>query len=125
MEEIQKITGSGVNYALETTASPKVFRQAVDSLTFQGTCGLIGAAPMGTEVTFDMSMILSLGRRIQGIIEGDSVADIFIPRLINLYLQGRFPFDRLITFYPFEQANQAAEDSEKGKVVKAVLRMPS
>jgi aryl-alcohol dehydrogenase len=125
VEEIQKITGGGVNYSLEATASPKVFRQAVDALTIQGTCGLIGAAPMGTEVTFDMSMILSLGRRIQGVVEGDSVADIFIPRLIDLYLQGNFPFDRLITFYPFEQANQAAEDSEKGKVIKPVLRMPS
>jgi aryl-alcohol dehydrogenase len=125
VKEIQQITGGGVNYSLETTAVPKVFRQAVDSLTVQGTCGLIGAAPLGTEVTFDMSMLLLFGRKLQGVIEGDSVADTFIPRLIDLYMQGRFPFDRLITFYPFDQANQAAEDSEKGKVIKPVLRMPS
>ena len=28
----------------------------------------------------------------------------------------------MITFYPFDQINKAAEDSEKGKALKAVLR---
>ena len=54
--------------------------------------------------------------------EGDSNPDVFIPQLIDLYIKGRFPFDRIITFYPFDQINQAAEDSEKGKTLKAVLR---
>lgn len=123
VEAIQEITGHGVDYSLENTALPQVFRQAVDSLTMGGVCGLIGAPPLGTEVTFDMNNIL-FGRTIRGILEGDSIPDIFIPQLIDLYLQGRFPFDRLITFYNLEQINQAAEDSEQGRVIKPVLRMP-
>lgn len=122
VEEIQRITGIGVNYSLETTALPSVFRQAVDSLALTGVCGLIGAAPLGTEVTFDMNSIL-FGRTVRGIIEGDSTPDIFIPQLIDLYLQGRFPFDRLVKFYTLDQINQAAEDSERGDVIKPVLRM--
>jgi hypothetical protein len=35
-----------------------------------------------------------------------------------LYLQGRFPFDRMITFYPFSEISKAAEDMEKGTVLK-------
>jgi aryl-alcohol dehydrogenase len=124
VEAIQQITDSGVNYSLETTGLPQVFRQAVDSLTLLGVCGLIGAAPLGTEAIFDMNTIL-FGRTIRGIIEGDSIPDIFIPQLIELYLQGRFPFDRLITFYNLEQINQAAADSEQGRTIKAVLRMPA
>jgi aryl-alcohol dehydrogenase len=119
--EIQKITGQGVNYSLECTAIPKVFRQAVDSLKMGGKCGLIGAAAFGTEVTFDMLNILN-GRTITGIVMGDGVPGIFIPKLIELYQQGRFPFDKMIKFYPFDQINQAAEDSEKGRTLKAVLR---
>jgi aryl-alcohol dehydrogenase len=42
--------------------------------------------------------------------------------LLELYTKGRFPFDRLITFYALDQINEAAEDSEKGKTLKAVLR---
>lgn len=124
VETISQITGSGVNYSLETTGQPKVFRQAVDSLTLLGVCGLIGLVLPGTEVTFDMNHILT-GRIIRGIIEGDSIPDIFIPKLIELYLQGRFPFDRLISYYNLDEINQAATDSEQGRTIKPVLRMPT
>jgi aryl-alcohol dehydrogenase len=60
---------------------------------------------------------------LRGIVEGDSTPRIFIPRLIELYVQGRFPFDKLVTFYPFANLNDAIADSETGKVVKAVVRM--
>jgi len=43
--------------------------------------------------------------------------------LIELYAQGRFPFDRLIKFYPFNDINKAVEDMEKGLVIKPVLRL--
>jgi aryl-alcohol dehydrogenase len=124
VEEIRGITGGGADFTLETTASPAVFRQAADSLTLLGVCGLVGAAALGTEATFDMNNIL-FGRTIRGIIEGDSIPDIFIPRLIDLYDQGRFPFDRLVEYYDLAEINKAAEDSESGAVFKPVLRMPS
>jgi aryl-alcohol dehydrogenase len=62
------------------------------------------------------------GRTVRGIIAGDSVAEVFIPTLIELYRQGRFPFDRLINFYPFDEIGKAVGDMEKGVVVKPVLR---
>ena len=121
VEEIQKLTGGGIEFTLECTGVPKVFRQAVDSLMMGGTCGLIGVAPVGVEVSLDMQTILD-ARTIKGIVEGDCNPDIFIPQLIQLFKQGRFPFDRLLKFYPMEQINEAAEDSEKGKTLKAILR---
>lgn len=119
--EIQRLTGGGVDYALECTGIAPVLRQAFDSLRMGGKCGLIGAAPAGMEVALDMQNILN-GRTLIGVVEGDSIPDVFIPQLIELYRHGRFPFDRMMTFYPFDQINQAAEDSEKGKTLKAVLR---
>jgi aryl-alcohol dehydrogenase len=68
---------------------------------------------------------MSAGRSVRGIVEGESTPDVLIPRLIDLYRQGRFPFDKLVTFYPFEQINQAIHDSERGVTVKAIVRMPS
>lgn len=122
VEEVRRITG-GVQYTLETTAVPSVFRQAVDALGPLGVCGLIGAAPLGTEASFDMNDILIPGKTIRGIIEGDSVPEIFIPRLIELNAQGRFPFERLIQFYDPDEINRASEDAESGKTLKPVLRM--
>jgi aryl-alcohol dehydrogenase len=70
-----------------------------------------------------MNPILVTGRTIRGIVEGDSVPVLFLPRLVELWEQGRFPVDRLMTFYDFDRINEAATDAEAGTVVKPVLRM--
>jgi aryl-alcohol dehydrogenase len=58
-----------------------------------------------------------------GIVEGDSVPQVIIPHLVELFLQGRFPFDKLVKFYPLEEINRAIADSEKGTTIKPVLRL--
>ena len=55
--------------------------------------------------------------------EGNSNPDLFIPRLVDFFMQGRFPFDRLTKFYPFDDIAQAFHDSDSGEVVKPILRM--
>ncbi len=121
VEEIRKLTGPGIEYSLECTGIPKVLRQAADAIRIGGTCGLIGVAPFGVEVSLNMQDLLN-ARTVKGIVEGDGVADVFIPRLIELYRAGRFPFDRMVKYYPFDKINEAAKDSETGKTLKAVLR---
>lgn len=120
-QKIVEITGEGVQYALECTGMPKVVRQAVDSLRLTGVCGVVGVAPLGTEFSLDMNGVL-FGRTVRGIIEGDSVPDIFIPQLVDLWAQGRFPFDKLVRFYSLAQIEEAVHASEKGEVIKAILR---
>jgi aryl-alcohol dehydrogenase len=114
------LTGDGVQYSLECTGLPTVVRQAVDCLRLTGVCGVIGVAPLGTEVSLDMNGIL-FGRTVRGIIEGDSVPQNFIPQLVDLYAEGRFPFDQLIRTYPLERIEDAVRASESGEVLKAVL----
>jgi aryl-alcohol dehydrogenase len=116
------MTGGGVEFSLECVGNPKVLRQAVDVLPRLGVCGLLGVVPPGTEVALDMDLIMN-GRTVKGILGGDAIPDLFIPRLIELYRQERLPFDRLITFYPFDEINQAVEDMEAGRVTKPVLRL--
>lgn len=117
---IQAITNGGADYALECTGVPSVLRQAVDALTVPGICGVVGAPPYGSEVSLDITSLLS-GRTVRGIIEGDSVPQKFIPQLIELWKEGRFPFDSLITSYPLDDINRAIHDVHQGGVLKAVL----
>lgn len=112
--------GEGVQYSLECTGLPKVLRQAVDCLRLTGVCGVIGVAPLGTEVSLDMNGLL-FGRSVRGIIEGDSIPDIFIPQLVELWRQGRFPFDKLVRYYPLSEINEAVRASEQGEVLKAIV----
>ena len=120
VEKIQSITGNGVNFSIDTTAVPSVYRQAIESLDQMGVCGLVGVPKPGIEVNLEMSNLL-WGRSTRGIIEGDSIPQVFIPQLIELYKQDRFPFDKLISYYPIEEINQAAQDSIDGITVKPVL----
>jgi len=123
LERIQAITGAGADYAIDTTANLKVMRQAVDCLAPRGVCGLVGASKMGDELALDAVAVMSGGRTVRGIVEGDADPDVFIPRLIDLHLAGEFPFERLITFYPMDQINTAVKDGEEGRVIKPVVRM--
>ncbi len=122
LEVIKMITGSGVDYSVESTAHHTLFRQAAGALNRMGTCGLVGCAKPGAQVTFDINYI-PFGRTICGITDGGNIADVFIPQLIDLYLQGNFPVNRLITFYEANKISQAIEDLTNGKVINPVIRM--
>jgi aryl-alcohol dehydrogenase len=122
VEAVRCITDGGPDFSLECVGKPAVFRQAVDVLPRRGVCGLLGAVAPGTEVTLDMDLIMN-ARTVRGIIEGDAVPDLLIPRLVDLYAAGRFPYTRLIKPYPFKAIDDAVADMEAGRVVKPVLRM--
>jgi len=124
IEEIKAITEEGVDYAVEATGVKKVAGMAFESLAKRGTLAIVGAPPGGTEYAFDANNIILSGRKIVGVVEGDSIVKIFIPKLIQLYDQGRFPFDKLIAYYDFEDINQAFNDMEEGKVIKPIVVMP-
>lgn len=121
--EIMRLTGHGVDYALDTTGLASVIRGAVESLAPRGACGLLGASGPGSEVVLDEVHFMSGGRRLIGIVEGDAQPDVFIPELIRLYQAGRFPFDKMVKYYPFERINDAIADSESGRTIKPVVVM--
>ncbi len=122
-EELLRITGYGVNYALDTTGIGSVIRTATMSLAPRGVCGVLGASPPGSEIVLDEVHFMSGGRRLMGIVEGEAIPEVFIPALIELYRQGRFPFDKLVSFYALDQINEAIRDSETGRTIKPVLLM--
>jgi aryl-alcohol dehydrogenase len=123
VEAIRKVTGTGVDFSLDSTGRPEVTRSAVDALRPRGLCGVIGAYKPGANLAIDANDLMQSCKRIRGIVEGDSVPDIFIPHLVDLFMQGRFPFDRLVTFYDFDEINSAAADSEKGGTIKPIVRI--
>ncbi|TVS85092.1 NAD(P)-dependent alcohol dehydrogenase [Mycobacterium helveticum] len=120
VEQIQAVTGGGADFALDAVGLPTTLRQAFTALNVGGTAGLVGANALGQEVSLDL-MHLLFGRTVKGIIEGDTVPSVFIPRLVELHLRGRFPFDKIVKRYPFTEINTAVADTEAGRAIKSVL----
>jgi aryl-alcohol dehydrogenase len=117
--EILRITG-GVDRVLDTTGRADMLRYAVESLAPMGQAGLVaGGAP---ELTVPAAP-LALGKSVRGIVQGDAVSQLFIPQLVALYQAGRFPLDRLATFFEFADINDAFDAAERGDVVKPILRI--
>ena len=122
-EEIRKIVAEGVDYAIECSGNANAARAAWGSLTKRGTMVVVGAPPSGTDYSFDANEQILSGRKIVGCVEGDSKVKQFIPELVRLHLQDRFPFDRLVKRYSFDDINQAVKDLHDGKVMKPILEM--
>ena len=119
---VKAATSGGVDFAVEATGIPAVMTQSFDALNGTGTVVVLGVAPAGASVSVDASGLLN-GKTIRGAIEGESVPEVFVPRLIELWKAGKFPFDKLARYYAFDQINAAAHDSEKGLAIKPILRM--
>ena len=121
---VQEICGGPADAALDCTGILPVLRQAIDSVGMLGTAVLIGAAPAAAEFRADHLSTL-WGKRIVGTLGGESQSARFVPALLELHDQGRFPFTDLIEYFTLDQANEAVAASHSGDVVKPVLRMDS
>jgi aryl-alcohol dehydrogenase len=110
---INSIIAGGVDYVLEITGNPQMLQLAIEVIRKRGTAAFFTGDGVPDFVP--------KGRKAVAIIEGDSVPQLFIPKLIKLYQSGKFPFDRLVRFYDFKDINRAMKDSRNGKTIKPVL----
>ena len=121
-EEIMRLTdGKGADYVVDTTARPELLRQGAEALGLRGTLALVGAAAPGTEVSFEIGLSLVKGWTFKTVIQGSSVPQVFIPKLIDLWRDGRFPMDKLMRNYKLEDINVGFADSASGATVKPVI----
>lgn len=123
--EIMDLTGGGADFTFDAVGapgSPGTFEAGVLSLSGSGTFGFVAAG--APDLTVEISPRQLFGKTVTGILEGNSIPQLFIPELIELHRQGRFAFDRMITTFPLDQINEAEHASHTGEVVKPVLLMP-
>lgn len=120
VREILALSGGGVHCSVECTAQASVLEQAVRVLRPAGSCVLLGMAAPDAEVRLNMLSLLN-GRSLRGVMEGDSVPQTFIPRLIELWRCGEFPFERLVRYFPLSDINEAVAAAERGELIKAIL----
>ncbi|MCB1667480.1 MAG: NAD(P)-dependent alcohol dehydrogenase [Porticoccaceae bacterium] len=121
-EAIRAIKPEGVNYGFDTSARQDVIEGITLSLAPAGTLGLVGIpGPDQPNVSFNVMYMLSMGITVMGITEGNANPSKFIPEMVDMFMEGRFPFDKLCKTYTLDQINEAVVDSHTGKCVKAVL----
>ncbi|WP_199254642.1 NAD(P)-dependent alcohol dehydrogenase [Mycolicibacterium mengxianglii] len=120
---LRAIEKRGLEYVLDTSGRKENLDAGIGALAPQGRFGFV-AFHEGGGAMVDAGR-LSVGQSLQGIIQGDAVSSLLINELAQLYRTGRFPIDRLLSFYDFADINTAFADTGSGRVTKAVLRFTS
>lgn len=109
----------GATHALDTTANPDVIATALGLLRQRGVLVLVGLG--ASRGTIDLTDLMFGGKVIRGCIEGDANPQEFIPELLRLHAQGRFPIESLISTYQARDIDHAVTDARSGSAIKPVL----
>jgi aryl-alcohol dehydrogenase len=121
VERIRGLTGAGATHAIDTTAKGAVINQAIEALAPLGTVALVGLRP--ADFAMNVQSLMSGGKTVRGVIEGDAAPQELIPRMVKLHAQGRLPVEKLIGRYDFEDIDVAFADTASGKTVKPILEI--
>lgn len=120
---LREICPEGLHYAFDTTGIASLIEIAFYLLAPRGIVGLVGAADPAAMLHLNEMALMGGGKRIMGILEGDSDPKVFIPQLIEHHINGRFPFEKLVETFAFEDINEAFAAGESGRVIKPVLKV--
>lgn len=122
-EVVVKMTGSGVDFAVECVGSPVVMTSALESTRDAwGVCVIAGWTE--TEAMSVKVEKLLMGRTLKGTYFGGwkSVRD--VPKLVDDYMDGRLKLDEFITqSLPLDQINQALDTLRSGESIRTFIRM--
>ncbi|KAL4915969.1 chaperonin 10-like protein [Aspergillus aurantiobrunneus] len=111
----------GVSVVIDTTGTPALIEDGLKSLRQRGKLVLIGVPPTQYELGISAIEHMNTGRVVTGCIEGDCVSSEAIATLIQWYREGRFPIDKLVTYFEAHEFHDALAGLDDGSVVKAVL----
>jgi aryl-alcohol dehydrogenase len=120
---IRGMVPGGVHYSLESAGQVQTMDDAINCLARRGTCALVTVPRLGAPFEWSPVNLLLGGRRLVAVLEGDSVPDVFIPRLAQFYLDGRLPLGRLTREYDFRDIGRALDDAHQARSIKPILRM--
>lgn len=123
VEAVKALTGSGVDHAFEVIGLKVTSEQAVQMVRLGGHVYLIGVHKPGSTIAVDvMSDMLMRQVVISGVYMGSSNIKHDIPMYANLYEQGRFNLDDLIsTEINISEINEAYEELKKGAIARSVI----
>ena len=113
--------GGGVDYAFEVVGTQQTIEQAFLSTHRGGTTVVVGVSPAGTRLSIDPTMLLQQ-RVLTGSSFGAGHQRTDVPLLIDLYMDGRYKLDEMISRrLPLRELNEAFDLMRQGEVKRSVI----
>ena len=121
VEAVIEMTKGGVPYSFEAIGLKSTVEQAFAMLRPGGVATMVGMPAAGTKIELD-SFHLFYERKLQGSMMGSNLFPIDMPRLVELYMQGRLKLDELISRrIRLDQVNEALQELKTGQLARSVI----
>lgn len=122
VDEVRRLTSGGVDKAIETVGRTDVLAQAFAATGRGGTTVTVGLPDPSETLTVPATQIVGEERTLKGSYLGSCVPARDIPRLANLYRDGRLPVDRLLTHrLELDEVNLAMDRLVAGEGIRQVI----
>ena len=121
VEQIKEMTKGGVNHAIECLGLKRTAEQSFEMLKVGGTATIVGMVPFGEKIELHGFDFLR-ERKIQGSSMGSNRFRTDMPRLIDLYLQGRLHLDDWISdTIKLDEINDGFKAMKEGRAVRSLI----
>ena len=118
-----EITGGGLDYTFECIGNVNTMRQALESAhKGWGQSCIIGVAGAGQEIATRPFQLVT-GRSWRGTAFGGARGRTDVPKIVDLYMEGRINIDDLITHtMSLDEINTAFDLMHEGKSIRSVVQ---
>lgn len=121
-DEILDLTDGGVDCAFESAGVLEAVETAYGSTRRGGRVVVAGLVSPTTPLSLDMAAHVTSAKSLRGSYMGSCNPVVDIPKYVELYLDGRFPVDRLITHrMPLSEVNLALERMASAAALRQIL----
>jgi S-(hydroxymethyl)glutathione dehydrogenase/alcohol dehydrogenase len=119
--KVIELTGGGVHHAFEAIGLKVTAEQAFGMLRTGGTATVIGMIPIGVKVEVDGFQFL-MEKKLQGSNMGSNQFRTDMPRLVDMYLDGRLMLDEMVSAHiHLEDINEGFEQMKTGSIARNVI----
>ncbi len=124
LKAIMELTqGRGVDYGFEVISTTKTIELAFKMTARGGTCTIVGVSPDGSRISLNPNVFMMMEKKLQGSYYGSTRPRIDMPRLIDMYMDGKLKIDELVSkTMPLEQVNDAYDMLKEGSVARSVIK---
>jgi Zn-dependent alcohol dehydrogenase len=113
--------GLGATIVIDTSAHPPLVDAAVQFTRYMAQIIQVGTGMPESYLSLHMQSFMVSGKRYFGAVQGHSRTSKYIPDLIQWWREGKFPVEKLVSFFDFEDFGSAIRGMKDGSVVKPVL----
>jgi len=123
LAKVHELTaGRGADYVFVTVGSGRAMAQGLEMIRTAGTLVLVGMPASGVKLEIEAANFAGDSQQILGSKMGSTRLRVDIPKLVELYEEGRLKLDELVTnCYSLEEINEAIDAVNRGEALRNVI----